>query len=71
MSSELVRVTKGPTRPIIHDFQRAIMVDALKPVSFSFVMNSLDDFAEAARLFKPDIIFKNNAFRGERGQDRW
>jgi cytidyltransferase-like protein len=64
-ADEVVRKDKGPSRPIIPDFQRALMVDALRPVSFSFVMNGIADFGRAAELFSPDIIFKNDEFEGK------
>jgi cytidyltransferase-like protein len=63
-SDELVRSEKGPSRPINPDYHRGIMVGALKPVSFMFIMNSVDDFGKVAELMKPDIIFKNQAFKG-------
>ena len=67
-SDELVREAKGPPRPIVPDFYRAIMVDALRPVSFAFIMNSVHDFGRAAELFVPDVIFKNNEFKGKEDQ---
>lgn len=63
-ADEVVRAAKGSSRPIIPDFQRALMVDALKPVSFAFVMSGVEDFGRAAELFSPDIIFKNDDFEG-------
>ncbi len=62
----MVRAVKGPSRPIIPDFQRALMVGALKPVSFVFIMSGVDDFGRAAELFLPDIIFKNDDFEGRK-----
>jgi D-beta-D-heptose 7-phosphate kinase / D-beta-D-heptose 1-phosphate adenosyltransferase len=62
-ADEVVRVDKGPSRPMIPDFQRVLMVDALRSVSFAFVMNGLNDFGRAARLFTPDAIFKNDRFK--------
>ena len=67
-ADEVVREDKGPSRPIIPDFQRVIMVDALRPVAFSFIMNGVKDFGKAAELFSPDVIFKNDAFRGKEDQ---
>jgi cytidyltransferase-like protein len=67
-TDEVVRAVKGPSRPITPDFQRALMVDALKPVSFSFVMNGVEDFGRAAKLFSPDIIFKNDDFEGRENE---
>lgn len=66
-SDELVRERKGPTRPLIYDFKRALMVDALKPVTFTFVMQDVPTFGCAAKLFRPDVIFKNNEFAGRTG----
>lgn len=63
-ADEVVRTAKGPSRPIIPDFQRTLMVDALKPVSFTFVMSGVEDFGRAAKLFSPNIIFKNDDFEG-------
>jgi len=62
-SDELVREAKGPSRPVVHDFHRAIMVGALRPVSFVFVMNSVADFGLVAKIFTPDFIFKNDDFK--------
>ncbi len=64
-SDELVREAKGPSRPVVSDFHRAIMVDALRPVSFVFVMSSVLDFGRAAAFCKPDAIFKNDEFKGK------
>lgn len=63
-SDESVRQTKGPTRPVIHDLHRVIMVDNLKPVAFAFLMNGVHDFGQAAELFTPDVIFRNGDFKG-------
>jgi cytidyltransferase-like protein len=63
-SDEQVRLDKGPTRPVFPDFQRAIMVDALKPVDFTFIMNGIDEFGKVAELIKPGVLFKNDSFKG-------
>lgn len=67
-SDEMVRNEKGPNRPFIFDFKRAIMVDALKPVSFTFVMNEPDDLKKAAELIHPDFLFRNDDFRGKENE---
>lgn len=64
-SDEMVRKEKGPNRPFIFDFKRAIMVDALKPVSFTFVMNSPNDLRTAAELIRPNFLFRNDDFNGK------
>lgn len=63
-SDEMVCAEKGPERPFIFDYKRATMVDALKPVSFAFVMNDLGDLRSAAKLIRPDFLFRNSDFAG-------
>ena len=63
-SDELVRARKGEGRPLIYDSRRVVMVDALKPVTFAFIMNRLEDFRLAAKITSPDVILKNDAFIG-------
>lgn len=67
-SDALVRKIKGPERPLIYDFARALMVDALKPVTFTFVMSDVTDFGAVAALVRPDYIFRNNEFLGREGE---
>lgn len=61
---QMVREEKGPNRPFIYDHERAIMVDALKPVSYVFVMNTPADLKLAAELIRPTYIFRNQEFLG-------
>ena len=63
-SDEMVRREKGPTRPFIFDFKRSIMVDALKPVDFTFVMGGLDDLCAVAQLIRPHCLFRNDEYAG-------
>ncbi len=63
-SDELVRGRKGEGRPLIYDSRRVVMVDMIKPVTFAFVMNSVEEFGLAARITAPDVIFKSDAFLG-------
>lgn len=62
-SDELVRQRKGEGRPLIYDSRRVVMVDALKPVTFAFIMNSVEDFGIAAKIASPNVIFKNESFQ--------
>lgn len=64
-SDELVRAIKGDDRPQTYDSRRVVMVDALKPVTFAFIMNSVADFGIVAKLVEPDVIFKNDEFQGK------
>ena len=61
-SDSVVRAAKGPSRPIVPDYQRVMMVDGLKSVSVAFMMNSVCDFGRAARLFTPNYILKNEDY---------
>ena len=67
-SDEFVRATKGEGRPLIYDSRRVVMVEALKPVTFAFIMNGLEDFGLAAKITAPDVIFKNDAFKDREGE---
>ncbi len=67
-SDEHVRERKGEGRPLIYDSRRVVMVEALKPVTFAFIMNGLEDFGLAAKITAPDVIFKNDSFRGREGE---
>ncbi len=62
-SDELVRAHKGEGRPVIYDSRRVAIVDALKQVTFSCIINSVEDFGLVAKLTEPDWIFKNDEFR--------
>lgn len=63
-SDELVRERKGEGRPLIYDSRRVVMVDALKPVTFAFILNSIEDFGLASSIILPDVIFKSDEFEG-------
>jgi len=63
-SDEMVRAEKGPERPFIFDYKRATMVDALKPVSFAFIMSGLEDLRSAAKIIRPDVLFRSSDFAG-------
>jgi D-beta-D-heptose 7-phosphate kinase/D-beta-D-heptose 1-phosphate adenosyltransferase len=63
-SDELVRERKGEGRPVIYDSRRVVMVDAIRYVSFAFILNSVNDFGEIAQITAPDVIFKSDAFLG-------
>ena len=63
-SDELVRERKGEGRPLIYDSRRVVMIDALKPVTFAFILNSIKNFGLATSIIRPDVIFKSNEFEG-------
>jgi D-beta-D-heptose 7-phosphate kinase / D-beta-D-heptose 1-phosphate adenosyltransferase len=67
-SDELVRHDKNESRPVMPDYRRLIMINECKSVGLAFIMNSVDEFAAVAELVKPDIIFKNQAFKGRENE---
>lgn len=67
-SDELVRERKGEGRPLTYDLRRVGTVDGFKPVTFAFILNSVEDFGRAAKICTPDFIFKNDAFRDREGE---
>lgn len=60
---DTVRRTKGPSRPIVPEHQRAMLVNALECVDVTFIMGSLGDWTLACAAFKPDKLFKNTNFK--------
>jgi cytidyltransferase-like protein len=47
-SDASVRKVKGPDRPILSEFQRLILMDANKYVTFCYIQDSLEAFAKVA-----------------------
>ena len=64
-SDDLVRKTKGSSRPIIPEHQRVMLINALDCVNITFIMGSLVDWEIAIGKFHPDILFKNSNFKPE------
>ena len=58
-----VRKTKGPSRPIVPEHQRVMLVNALECVDITFVMGSLADWDRACGVFHPTVLFKNTNFK--------
>jgi D-beta-D-heptose 7-phosphate kinase/D-beta-D-heptose 1-phosphate adenosyltransferase len=62
---DTVRRTKGPSRPVVPEHQRAMLVNALECVDVTFIMGSLDDWKLACAAFGPQKLFKNTNFKPE------
>ena len=60
---DAVRRTKGPSRPVVPEHQRAMLVNALECVDVTFIMGSLDDWKLAGAAFGPQKLFKNTNFK--------
>jgi D-beta-D-heptose 7-phosphate kinase/D-beta-D-heptose 1-phosphate adenosyltransferase len=65
-SDRSVKERKGPDRPALSEFQRVMLMDANKHVTFCFIQDSLDFFVEAAEILLPPngVIFRNQEFEG-------
>ena len=64
-SDDLVKETKGPSRPLCSDVSRMAILNGLSCVDFVFKMNSLKDLTLACSIFNPKTMFKNQAFEGK------
>lgn len=62
-SDDLIKKVKGEARPIISEARRIAIVDQMKCVDFSFIMGTTQDHGVMAEIIKPDLIFKNDAFK--------
>lgn len=61
---ERVRQRKGPTRPIRSETGRLMLVDALKPVDYSFLMPMPQDDSPTLQVIKalePDVFMDHRA----------
>ena len=62
-----VRKTKGSDRPKMSEFQRLMLLDSNKHVTFAFIQNGVDDFqhmAEALINIRGGKVFRNDVFIG-------
>lgn len=64
-----VRKTKGPTRPIMSEFQRLMLLDANKHVTFAYVQDGIRDFTRVAETLLGATahggkVFRNQLFAG-------
>lgn len=58
----LIQEEKGQYRPITCEQHRIELIDALKCVGVTFLMNNLKDFALMAKCTRANFVFKNEAF---------
>jgi len=62
-SDEMVRMVKGPSRPIIPEGERLELVNSLECVGATFVMRNLIDLTRAAQDFRVGKLFKHEGYR--------
>lgn len=65
-SDRLVKEVKGNSRPIFPERHRVEIIDSLKLVDLSFIMDKIEDFRFIAEFFNVNLIFKNQAFSEEK-----
>lgn len=63
-SDASVRLLKGPQRPIQKEYDRMLLVGALKVVDYAFIFNEPDPCAFIDRI-KPDVHVKGGDYRPE------
>ncbi len=65
-SDHLVRIRKGPNRPVVPEPDRLQSVAGRKGVAAAFILGTVEDFGRAAELFRVRYIFKNQDFGNEK-----
>ena len=63
-SDRLVAKRKGPTRPILTEFQREMLLNAVKYVGMVYILDSLDDYRTVAEVLGVHKVFVNQDFLG-------
>jgi D-beta-D-heptose 7-phosphate kinase/D-beta-D-heptose 1-phosphate adenosyltransferase len=68
-SDRHVKERKGPDRPVLSEFQRVMLIDSNKHITFCYIQDSLDFFIRVAEILLPinGKIFRNQEF--ERKED--
>ena len=61
-SDTSIRRLKGPTRPVIHEHNRAAMLSALDCVDYVVTFDA-DTPLELLRTLKPDVLVKGGTYR--------
>ena len=63
-SDRLVRERKGPSRPIMSEFQREMVMNAIKYVEVVYTLDSLADYTTVCEALPVHRVFLNQVFRG-------
>jgi D-beta-D-heptose 7-phosphate kinase/D-beta-D-heptose 1-phosphate adenosyltransferase len=68
-SDRHVKEVKGPSRPILSEFQRSMLINSNKCVSICYIQDTLYDFAKVAENLVPGgKIFRNQVFEGKENE---
>jgi len=63
-SDRLVRERKGPSRPILSEFQREMVMNAIKYVEMVYILDTLIDYTTVAESLEVHKVFVNQSFVG-------
>jgi len=67
-SDRLVRERKGPTRPILSEFQREVVMNAIKYVEMVYILDTLADYTTVCETLRVNRVFVNQAFAGRESE---
>jgi len=63
-SDRLVRERKGPDRPILSEWQREMVMNAIKYVETVYILDTLADYTTVAEALGVRKVFVNQSFLG-------
>ncbi len=69
-SDRHVKEYKGPNRPVLSEFQRVMLIDSNKHITFCYIQDNLDSFVKIAEALLPlnGKIFRNQDFEGRENE---
>jgi D-beta-D-heptose 7-phosphate kinase/D-beta-D-heptose 1-phosphate adenosyltransferase len=62
-SDSMIKTVKGPTRPIMPEEERLMLVNSLGCIDAAFIMRGLAELARAAKAFHVNKLFKHEGFK--------
>jgi rfaE bifunctional protein nucleotidyltransferase chain/domain len=63
-TDERIKELKGPTRPIINQYDRKFHLEMLKPVDQVVLFNSKDELIQIIKDYNPSIMVKGSDYKG-------
>lgn len=66
-----VRLVKGPTRPIQSEYQRRMLMDSNKNVTFVYIQDGVEDFTRVCETLlgvRGGKVFRNDMFAGRENE---
>lgn len=67
-SNRHVQERKGPDRPILSEWQRVMLVNALKYVDFAYIQDGIADLVLVAESLPVQVVFRNQEFAGRESE---